>query len=125
MQEFFNVDVPEMQKHLAENWNVLNIATFGTEASRSAVITACRGYTSEEHPEGIDSEISQYLTGMIPSERGKTRSLSECIYGDPEKDLKPIADFNREIAKYPGLKAIMLSIEGMVNKVSSFTIMDF
>ena len=119
MQEFFNRDIPEMQKHLSENWNVLNIATFGTEASRSAVITSCRGYTSEEHPTGIDSEISQYLTGMIPSERGKTRSLSECIYGNPETDLKPIAEFNREIAKYPGLKEIMLSIEGMVNKVSS------
>lgn len=119
MQEFFNRDVPEMQRHLKDHWNVLNIATFGTEASRSAVITSCRGYTSEEYPEGIDSEIAQYLTAMIPSERGKTRSLSACIYGDPEKDLKPIADFNREIAKYPGLKEIMLSIEGMVNKVSS------
>ena len=119
MQEFFNKDVPEMQQHLAENWNVLNIATFGTEASRSAVITACRGYTSEDYPEGIDSEIAQYLTGMIPSERGKTRSLSECIFGDPEKEIRPLADFNREIAKYPGLQEIMLSIEGLVNKVSS------
>jgi len=118
IKEFFNVDVPEMQKHLSEHWNVLNIATFGTEGPRSAVLTSCRGYTSEEYPEGIDNEIAQYLTAMIPSERGQTRSLRDCIYGNPEKGLKPIAEFNREIAKYPGLKEIMLSIEGLVNKVS-------
>lgn len=50
MKDFFNIDVPETQRHLADTWNVLNIATFGTEGSRSTVITACRGYTSEEYP---------------------------------------------------------------------------
>ena len=119
IQEFFNKDVPEMHKHLEDHWNVLNVATFGTEAPRSAVVTACRGYTSEEYPEGIDSDTSRYLTSMIPSERGKTRSLEDCIFGNPEEGLKPIAEFNREIAKYPNLREIMLSISGIVNKRSS------
>ncbi|MBD5074371.1 hypothetical protein GUF45_22660, partial [Xanthomonas citri pv. citri] len=42
---------------------VLQIATFGTEGSKSALQTACRGL-------GIDNDISQYLSGMIPFERG-------------------------------------------------------
>ena len=35
-------------------WNVLNIATFGTEGPRAACLDACRGYRSEEYPDGID-----------------------------------------------------------------------
>lgn len=119
MREFFNHDVPEMHKHLSQSWNVLNIATFGTEASKSAVQTACRGYTSEEYPEGIDSDVAQYLTGMIPSERGFTWSLKDCVYGDEEKERKPISAFIKEVNQYPNLLDIMLSIEGLVNKRSS------
>ena len=59
--------------------NVLNIATFGTEGSKSSCLTACRGYRSEEFPDGIDSDIAQYLTSMIPSERGQLWSLSMLI----------------------------------------------
>lgn len=119
MRDFFNHDVPKAQEHLSESWNVLNIATFGTEASKSAVQTACRGYTSEEFPEGIDSDVAQYLTGMIPSERGFTWSLHDCLYGDVEKERRPISAFVKEVEKYPNLLDIMLSIEGLVNKRSS------
>lgn len=114
MKDFFNINVPDVQKHLADVWNVLNIATFGTEGSRSTVITACRGYTSEDYPDGIDSDVAQYLTGMIPSERGITWSLNDCLYGDPEKERRPIPNFIKEIQKYPNLLEIMLSIEGLV-----------
>ena len=40
--------------------NILQVATFGTEKPRSAVLTACRGYRSEDYPNGIDVDMSMY-----------------------------------------------------------------
>ena len=97
-------------------FNVLNIATFGTEKPKACVQTACRGYRSEEFPSGIDVDIAQYISSMIPVERGVQWSLKECFYGDESKGRKPIKEFIEEIDKYEGLKEIILSIEGLVNK---------
>lgn len=98
--------------------NVLNIATFGTEGSKSSCLTACRGYRSKEYPNGIDVDIAQYLTSMIPSERGQLWSLSDVVYGNPGKDRRAISLFVQEVNKYEGLLDIMLKIEGLVNKRS-------
>ncbi|CAF1781172.1 DNA polymerase III subunit alpha [Bacillus subtilis] len=91
---------------------VLQIATFGTEGSKSALQTACRGL-------GIDNDISQYLSGMIPFERGSNWPLTHCFYGDKETDRKPIKEFIREVEQYPNLKETALKIEGLTNKRSS------
>jgi len=96
--------------------NLLQVATFGTEGTRSAIQTACRGYRSEEYPDGIDVDIALYLSGLIPQERGFLWPLSDVINGNPKKDRKPITAFINEVDKYPGLLDIMLSIEGLVNK---------
>ena len=40
------------------------IATFGTETTKSAIQTACRGYRSEEYPDGIDVDTAQYLSSF-------------------------------------------------------------
>lgn len=97
-------------------FNVLNIATFGTEKPKACVQTACRGYRSEEFPDGIDVDIAQYISSMIPVERGFQWSIHECFYGDEAKGRKPIKEFIEEIEKYEGLKDIIFSIEGLVNK---------
>ena len=55
---------------------------------------------------------------MIPSERGFTWPLSDCVYGNEEKERKPIYQFINEVNNYEGLLDIMLSIEGIVNKRS-------
>ena len=34
------------------------IATYGTESTKSTILTACRGYRSEEWPDGIDNDIA-------------------------------------------------------------------
>ena len=91
--------------------NVLNICTFGTEGPKSAILTACRGL-------GIDSDVGLYLTGMIPQERGFTWPLSDCLYGNREKDRDPIYSLKMEVEKYPGLEQMVLKIEGLVNKRS-------
>lgn len=91
--------------------NVLNIATFGTEGGKSAVLTACRGL-------GIDSDTAQFLSGLIPIERGKLWELKDVVYGNEEKDRKSIPMFVEEMKKHKGLLEVSLYIEGLVNKRS-------
>lgn len=115
-KQYFNEDVPEWAK---ENLGCVLVATFGTETAKSAILTACRGYRSEEHPDGIDVDEAQYISSLVPQERGFLWSLHDVVYGNPDKDRKPVAAFVREVNLYPGLLDIMLSIEGIRNKRSS------
>ena len=95
---------------------LVQVATFGTEGTKSAVLTACRGYRSDDYPEGIDVDIAQYMSSLIPQERGFLWSIHEVVYGDEEKGRKPVTAFIREVNQYPGLLDIIISIEGLVNK---------
>ena len=98
---------------------LVQVATFGTEGTKSAVLTACRGYRSEEYPDGIDVDVAQYMSSLIPQERGFLWSINDVVYGNPDKERKPVQPFLREVAQYPGLLDIIMSIEGLVNKRSS------
>lgn len=100
-----------MKKHFGED-RVLNIATYGTEGTKSAIATACRGLD-------IDNDISLYLSSMIPNERGFDWSLKDVVYGNPEKDRKPVKMFVDEVSKYEGLLETAMYIEGMVTKRGS------
>lgn len=94
------------------------MATFGTEGSRSAILAACRGYRSEECPDGIDVDTAQYIASLIPSERGNLWSIHEMLYGNEEKERKPNKEFISECEKYPGLVEIVEKIEGCTSKRS-------
>ncbi|MFO1442952.1 DNA polymerase III subunit alpha [Bacillus sp. Bva_UNVM-123] len=102
--------IQALRNHFGET-KILQVCTFGTEKSKSALQTACRGLE-------IDSDIALYLSGMIPFERGENWSLSDCFFGNEELDRKPIKEFIREVEKYPHLKETALKIEGLVNKRS-------
>ena len=95
------------------------IATFGTEGTRSTILTACRGYRSEEYPDGIDVDTAQYLSSLIPSERGFLWPLDDVVNGNEDKGRKPNKTFINEVNMFPGLLDIMRGIEGLVNKRSS------
>lgn len=95
---------------------LVQVATFGTEGTKSAILTACRGYRSDDYPEGIDVDIAQYMSSLIPQERGFLWSIQEVVYGNEEKGRKPVTAFIREVNQYPGLLDIIVSIEGLVNK---------
>lgn len=112
----FKKDIDEISK---QNLGCTLIATFGTEGTRSTILTACRGYRSEEYPDGIEVDIAQYLSSLIPSERGFLWSLEDVINGNPDKGRKPIKVFINEVNQYPGLLDVMIGIEGLVNKRSS------
>ena len=88
---------------------VANVATFRTEKSKSAILTACRGL-------GIDVDIAQYIASLIPADRGQIRSLSQCMYGDEENDFKPIKQFVNEMTNnYPEVWQVASNIEGLIN----------
>ena len=93
---------------------LVQVCTFGTEGTKSAILTACRGYRSEDYPDGIDVDDAQYISSLVPSERGFLWSLKDLIDGDPDKGRKPQAQFISVINQYPGLLDIMRGIEGMV-----------
>ena len=112
----FKEDLDELSK---KNLGCTLIATFGTEGTRSTILTACRGYRSEECPDGIDVDTAQYIASLIPSERGFLWSLNDILNGNPEKGRKPSKTFINEVSQYPGLVEIMKGIEGLVNKRSS------
>lgn len=86
---------------------VANVATFGTEKSKSAIQTAARGLN-------IDVDIAAYISSLVPADRGIIRTLKQCYYGDEENDYKPIALFVQEMNKYPDLWAVSQKIEGLI-----------
>lgn len=112
----FNSSIDDLSR---KNLGCTLIATFGTEGTRSTILTACRGYRSNEYPDGIDVDIAQYLTSLVPSERGFLWILNDIINGNEEKGRKPNKIFINEINQFPGLLDIMMGIEGLINKRSS------
>ena len=112
----FNKDLPDWVK---ENLGCTLVSTFGTEGTKSAILTACRGYRSDEYPNGIEIDEAQYMSSLIPQERGFLWPISDVVNGNEEKGRKPITTFINEVNKYPGLLNTIISIEGLVNKRSS------
>lgn len=109
----------DLDPQFKANLGCTMIATFGTETTKSAILTACRGYRSKDYPSGIDVDDAQYMTGLIPIERGFLWPLQDVIHGNPEKERKPVKPFLSFVNQFPGLLDIMLNIEGLVNKRSS------
>ena len=112
----FNPDIDELSR---KNLGCTLIATYGTEQTKSAVLTACRGYRSEDYPDGIDNDEAQYIASLIPSERGFLWPLEDVINGNKDKDREPVYAFVKEVNLYPGLLDIIFGIVGLVNKRSS------
>ena len=87
---------------------VANVATFRTEKSKSAILTAARGLN-------IDVDIAQYLASLIPADRGQLRTLDQCMYGDTENDWAPIKQFVNEMTiNYPEIWNVAHKIEGLI-----------
>lgn len=87
----------------------VQVCTYGTVSTKAAVKVACRGA-------GIDLNEAEYISSLVPSERGFLWSLSDCFYGNEEKNRKPVKNFITAVNKYEGLKDILLGIEGLVTQ---------
>lgn len=92
----------------------VHVCTYGVLTTKAAIKCAARGYRSYDYPEGIPLEEAEYLTSLVPAERGFLWTLSDAINGNPSKGRKPNKNFVTEIEKYPGLKEILFKIEGLV-----------
>lgn len=108
----------EIRKERGE-LGLVQVCTFGTEGTKSAILTACRGYRSEEYPDGIDVDEAQYLSSLIPQERGFLWPIEDVVNGNQEKGRKPVKAFVTAVSQYDGLLDIIVRIQGMVNKRSS------
>lgn len=86
---------------------VSNVITFGTEKSKSAILTAARGL-------GIDVDTAQYIASLIPADRGLTRTLDQCYYGDKENGFEPIRPFIKEMEEMPELWNVAHKIENLI-----------
>ena len=102
-----------------DNLGCTLVATFKKETTKSTVLTSCRGYRSQDCPNGIDIDIAQYLSSLVPAERGEVWSLSDVLYGNEEKRRKPIQLFINEVNQYNGLIDIMFGINELISGRSS------
>ena len=93
---------------------LVQVCTFGTEGTKSTILTACRGYRSEEYPNGIDNDEALYISSLVPVERGFLWSLKDLTEGNEEKGRKPSKIFINTVQQYPGLLKIMKGIESLV-----------
>lgn len=91
------------------NKTTSRVATFGTEKSKSALITAARGL-------GYEPEIGLFLASLVPVDRGFPRKLSVCMHGDD--DNKPIREFVQAMEEYPDIWEVAQGIEGLINSLS-------
>ena len=103
----------QVLSHLREVYGsnrVANVATFGTEKSKSAILTAARGL-------GIDVDIASYLASMIKSERGILQTLDQTFYGDEDNGINPNKQFVKEMTEnYPELWKVAHKIEGLISR---------
>ena len=95
-----------LRKVYGEN-RVSNVATFRTEKSRSAILTAGRGL-------GIDVDEASYIANLISAERGQSYTLKQMYYGDEENGIEPNQTFINEISKYPQMWEVASRIEGLI-----------
>lgn len=89
--------------------DVINVCTFGTEGTKSALKTAARGLN-------INLDEVSYVSSMIPNERGFDWSLHDCYYGNDE-DRSPIKAFKKEMDAHPDWWNLAQSIEGLITRL--------
>ena len=88
--------------------DLIQVCTYGTEKSKSAIQTVCRGLN-------IDNETANYISSLIPAERGILLTLDQCYYGDDEH--APIAQFVQAMNDNPKLWDAARKVEGLISSL--------
>lgn len=87
---------------------LINVCTFGTEKSKSALRTAARGLE-------IDDDVVSFIVSLVPNERGLDWTLDQCMYGDEEHVA--IKKFQEEVTRIPNLWKLARKIEGLITRL--------
>lgn len=90
--------------------NIVQVCTYGTEKSKAAIRTACRGLN-------IEDESALYISSLIPAERGQTLTLKQCYYGD--EDHQPIKQFVEAMNNFPKLWDVASRLEGLITSLGA------
>lgn len=98
-----------LKKEYGED-RISKVLTISREKSRSALQTVCRGL-------GIDNDTAQYMSSLIVSDRGQTRTLHQMYYGFD--DVKPDKEFVDLMNAYPEVWDNAQIIEGLCKGVGS------
>ena len=85
--------------------DIVRVGTIKTDKPKAAVQTACRGL-------GIPADVGLFISSLLPVKRMEVRNIRDAYYGTEEEP--PVAEFVREVDKYPDLLETMLGIEGLV-----------
>lgn len=90
--------------------NVLNICTFKTEGTASAIQSVCRGMN-------ISVDDAKYLSSLVIKEGNNVLTVRECLeLYDTDKEIRKFIDELRkfdEIEEYAGFIETILTIEGL------------
>ena len=84
---------------------VVQVQTYMAETARKALRTIGRNLD-------MPTETLNYITAMIPSERGRQLTLQQCYYGD--EDHKPIKRFVEQMDENPELWEHAAKIEDLI-----------
>lgn len=88
---------------------VINVGTYGVATAKLAIQVAARGLN-------YSPEIGNYLSSLIPMDRGVVRNLNNCYYGNEEKGFAPITSFIKEMNDYPDIWEVAKNIEGVITR---------
>ena len=92
---------------------VLNFSTFGTQAAKSTIYSACRGLH-------INYITAQNIANLLPADsRGMGNlSLHDALFGNKKNHTPKATKFIKAVEKHPGLKSSLLGIGGKIRGVS-------
>lgn len=80
---------------------VVNIATYGTEGTKSVIKSTCISL-------GIGDDISSNLSGLVPVIRGTAHTVEQLLYGDEEEEIEPNAEFIKIVDNIPNMRESLL-----------------
>ena len=110
-----DIDIQSFKKEriiqaLKDYWGwrkVCQVATWGKLTSKTALEKAGKGL-------GIPDDSINYIKSLVPVKRGKIYSISDCLYGNKEKNREAVPAFKAEVEKYPNLLKTAQAFEGMI-----------
>ena len=97
-----------MRDFFGEN-RVLNVCTFGTLSSKTALQVAGRGL-------GLNDDDVNAICDTIPIERGQVYSIKECLEGNEEMGKSASREFKNAVERIPRLLEVAQQLEGLINQ---------
>lgn len=103
----------EIRKERGE-LGLTQVATYRTLTLKAAIGNAGRGFRSKDFPNGLDADITTYISSLIEVKRGFVATLKQTLNGDETTGYNVNHNFIKECKQYPGLLEIIGKFEGII-----------